>query len=499
MSLSIRWQIATAVMVVSLVALAIGSAVALVDSKQRLEGQRDAALLAAEDDAGADLATLWYRSQGRILGLEASLGERTDDASFGEAVTSLGILDGDMSVVALVVEGDVVAIRPPGAVLDRPYDVTTPSGRIHATLDASALQTILARSAVPLGPGGVVSWVPNATGHPVDGLGGSVIATSPPVSAAQMYSGFASASGTGLIVAGGTFLGGLVVAGLVLRPLRDLQRTVDGLVDGDETKVTVRGAPEFQAIAKHIQSAATQVRQEREASTRLQQELDGEVQRRGQALLERDATLAALFQGISHDVKGPLISATALMGRLDRNVDEEMRQEIIDRCAQSLRRLGHAVDQMVLFSRALRLPDNRDGDIAHVLQSCVATARRRARGMGRNIHSEGGHIEAHCDIARLEAAVQALLENAFRHGGNVHVQWSSHPPVIVIEDDGPGIPYSVQDLVEPYMMRADAPGAMAGMGIAIAHRMIVGMGGSLDIQTGSDGTRCTITLAEVQG
>lgn len=498
MSISIRWQIALAVLLVSILSLAVGSAIALIDSKDRLEDQREAQAHGAEAAAAADLTTAWSRAQGRLMGLEAVLDGATDNATFSREVGELALLDGDLAVVAVMGGGVVQASLPPGVPLDGPYGIATPSADVRARLAPDVVDTILQRASRDL-DGGAVVWQAAGDGTAVQGLGGVVVAERPSVTPSDMYRGLASAAGTGFIVAGGTFLGGLVVAGLVLRPLRDLESAMDRVVKGDAGAIQVRGATEFRSFARTMKETAATLAQQRADNEAQMQQLDTEVARRGAALDDRDATLAALFQGISHDVKGPLISATSLMGRMERDISAEERQEILKRCRDSLVRVGHAVDQMVAFSRALREPESKNVAIHDILQACVAQARRAARGMDRHINANGRELWAYCDARRLEVAVTALLDNAFRHGGNVDVTWMAEPqPLITISDNGPGIPYPVEQLVEPYMVRSDTPGAMAGMGLAIAHRMVTGMGGRLDVKTGDEGTHCTIHLPEVQ-
>ncbi len=499
MTVSIRWQIALAVTLVTVLSLAVGATVALMESENRLQERREAQQERAEQDAAADLAAIWSRAQGRLLGLDAALDGRYDNTTFGAKVGELGILEGDLAAVALVVDERVVHVRPPDAIMQGPYLVHTDSGRLQGQIADDVVRLVLDRAARGL-DGGRVAWQASGDGMPVDGMPGVIVAELPPADQADRWRGFWAASSSGFIVAGGTFLGGAVVAGLVLRPLRDLEDALDAVAAGKADEVKVGGAAEFQQLARSMKETAVTVAQERERSKARVQELDTVAQRRGAELEDRDATLAALFQGISHDVKGPLISATSLMGRLDHQTDEEERQLVTDRAKANLVRVGHAVDQMVSFSRALREPAVKEVAVDEVLSGAVAQARRKARGMGRHVTARGGYLRARCDPARLEAAMQALLDNAYRYGGNVEVSWDdAEGPRIVIEDDGPGIPYPVEMLVEPYMVRANAPGAMAGMGLAIAHRMITGMGGRLDIVTGPEGTRCTIDLPGVDG
>lgn len=88
----------------------------------------------------------------------------------------------------------------------------------------------------------------------------------------------------------------------------------------------------------------------------------------------------------------------------------------------------------------------------------------------------------------LEEALVALLENAYAYGGNrlsIAGAGDGSRALLVLADDGPGVPaFCVDRVFEPFV-RGHTDGKGAGIGLAIARAQVQGMGGSLEYRPGT--------------
>jgi signal transduction histidine kinase len=139
------------------------------------------------------------------------------------------------------------------------------------------------------------------------------------------------------------------------------------------------------------------------------------------------------------------------------------------------------------------------------LDDLVLRAARRVRDTGRVTlaTSEVGAVQVIGEAPRLERMVANLLDNAVRHAATaVTVGLHDHGDgmaLLVVDDDGPGIPPADRArVVEPFT-RLDAARAAgsggAGLGLAIVQEIAAAHGGSLAItDRPGGGARFVVTL-----
>ncbi|MFG1379389.1 ATP-binding protein [Xanthobacter autotrophicus] len=185
-----------------------------------------------------------------------------------------------------------------------------------------------------------------------------------------------------------------------------------------------------------------------------------------------------IVAGAAHDLRTPL---TRMRLRAEFIPDDEERAhwlsdlEELDRIADSAIRLVReevegAPEEIV------RLDDLVDGVVAE-----VAEARRPVR----LVHASPAAVRGR--PLSLKRAVRNLVVNAATHGGGARVAVSAEADrvVLLIEDDGPGIPEALMGQVFEPFFRVDParqvkiPGA--GLGLAIANEIVSRHGGRLTL------------------
>lgn len=205
---------------------------------------------------------------------------------------------------------------------------------------------------------------------------------------------------------------------------------------------------------------------------------------------------------LAHEFRSPLTAilgfAELLRHRLDGAIPPEA-QSHLDDLTVAAARLRRLADEMV----ALGAPDPMLADptppaaaapLAPIVQVALRQAAPAAAARGARIAgSVVAGLAARADAARLAQALDALIDNAIRHGragGEVAViaRAGEAPGEVMIEvaDDGPGLAVdAVAEALRPYgRPNGAAPGAPpGGLGLGIAREIVAEQGGRLDIVT----------------
>jgi signal transduction histidine kinase len=262
-----------------------------------------------------------------------------------------------------------------------------------------------------------------------------------------------------LLVAG---IATALAAGYVLRPLRrlgDHARGIEGEADLD-TRVPAAGPREIRALAGSFNAMLR----------RLQRSAED----RGQAL---DAT-RRFAADVGHEIRTPLTSVQAALSTIHRHPDvpAETRAMIVDDALSENRRLVQLLDGLQARARGdANLVQQSDVDLASVVAEAVAAIQEQHPGTTFQAHLPDDAVVVSGWEPGLRSVVDNLLRNAARHGrpdGRVSVGLRPGSPVegplLVVEDDGPGIPADERErLFEPFARATGTTAPGSGLGLAI--------------------------------
>lgn len=278
--------------------------------------------------------------------------------------------------------------------------------------------------------------------------------------------------GAGMV---GTFIAlvALITMHRALRPLRKLSAAVD--------RMEPSGTPLALADPR---SGAPEIRGLIAAFNRLQARLS-------QLLHAR----MALIGGISHDVRS---FATRLRLRVDLIPDGEERARAIVDISDMIRLL----DDALLASRA------GAGELAQELVELgeilsAEVADRQAQGAAIDLKMKPAAAEAPVlgDRLALRRIIANLTDNALKYGHAAYLglERQGESLVITVDDDGPGIPPKLREmLLEPFVRleasRSRRTGG-AGLGLAVAKSLVEAHDGSITIgEALSGGARIIVRL-----
>jgi len=211
-----------------------------------------------------------------------------------------------------------------------------------------------------------------------------------------------------------------------------------------------------------------------------------------------------LLREVSHELRSPLArlqAATGLMRQQAGNADNAN----LDRIEQEAETLNHMIGQILAFARleSLERVTREPTDVAELVSEVVANARFEAQTLGRDVTFQAPkHVEAELDPALIQSAIDNVVRNAVQHSEQLTTVTLAAAPdsiQITVSDDGPGAPAENLDrLFELFFTAApsnSADGQGAGIGLAIARRVVDLHGGSVVARNRVDGSGLEVSIS----
>ena len=258
----------------------------------------------------------------------------------------------------------------------------------------------------------------------------------------------------------------LLLAPLVWWMARRLTRPIRVFADAAER---LGADPEAEPLTP---SGPSEVRTAIHAFNDMQASLRDHMRRRTQ-------TVAA----IAHDLRTPL---TRLRFRA-----EQAPGPVRDRMAADIEEMDALIAQAMAYVRGEATPDRREAfDLDALAADCAAGFSETG---GAVTFDGGGELPVEADPAALRRALGNLIANAVKYGGAARVKAFAQDgrAVILIEDDGPGLPdEELEAVFEPFhraeRSRSRETGG-AGLGLTVARQAVRAHGGDVILSNRSEG------------
>jgi len=229
-----------------------------------------------------------------------------------------------------------------------------------------------------------------------------------------------------------------------------------------------------------------------------------------EALRRRDrlAAMGELASTVAHEVRNPLNAIGMTAQRLRREFVGEERapqpqdqaelRELLDVLSGETQRINRIVQQFLDYARPPRL-NPRQGSLRDMLADAAESLRAKAAARRVSLDTDlTGVGEALFDPDQLKQAVDNLLRNAIDaspEGGRVtlRARATASGHVIVVEDDGPGIPPEQLPKIFDLYFTTKADGT--GVGLAVTHQIVDAHHGSIEVDSlPGKGTRMMVSL-----
>jgi two-component system NtrC family sensor kinase len=243
---------------------------------------------------------------------------------------------------------------------------------------------------------------------------------------------------------------------------------------------------------------------------------DREMDELNAQLIQQDklAALGKMAAGIAHEINNPLAVIGEKAGWMADLLADEAFQESksCQEFAASIEKIEEHVDRarkithsMLGFARRME-PRLDDVELNLVLDRTIEVLANHARI--NNIEIKRTYSDRLPVIASDESQLQQVFMNLINNAidaidsdGTIEVTTESKDDKVLvrINDDGPGIPESVQKKVFDPFYTTKANGKGTGLGLSISYRIIEKMGGTVTVSSREgEGTTFTVSLPAIE-
>jgi len=263
----------------------------------------------------------------------------------------------------------------------------------------------------------------------------------------------------------------------------------------------------YQALQKQVTSLTRELGVARSERSRLLDEI-----RTLQEEVARSRRLSSMGQmtaRLAHQIRTPLSTALLYASQLKQgNLPGQQHDCFVDRLLTGLRHLDHMVNDMLVFAR-----DNRPSDEESIFLPEILEQVRQSLLPQLEAQRADWTVVADSDIPEipgqrevLVSVLSNLASNALNAGGEgVLLRWSLQvcrsQLLLVLEDNGPGIPESLHEQIfEPFFTtRANG----TGLGLAVVRAVIAAHHGTIEVDASFTGgarfvVRLPVPLSEQQ-
>ncbi len=213
---------------------------------------------------------------------------------------------------------------------------------------------------------------------------------------------------------------------------------------------------------------------------------------------EELAAWKRLIRVIGHELNNSLAPITSLAGSLERVVDQDpLPEDWRSDLGSGLQVIASRVDALNRFmgdcSRLAKLPDPKISpvDIVTSIRNVAKLEKRLAV-----IVLDGPSVMVDGDQDQLEQVMINLLRNAveasLETNGEVRIRWRSEAGFVevVISDEGPGLPDSVNLFVPFFTTKSSG----SGIGLFLSRQIAEAHGGSVTVRNHEHGPGCEAIL-----
>jgi signal transduction histidine kinase len=181
----------------------------------------------------------------------------------------------------------------------------------------------------------------------------------------------------------------------------------------------------------------------------------------------------AFVADAAHELRSPLAAVRTTLEVALVHPDPDGAEPALRTALEETVRMGRLVDDLLLLARL-------DAGAGRPAEPCDLAEVARSVAPDAVLDLQPAPVVADRDALR--RVVRNLVENAARHASTVRVTVTPEV-LLLVDDDGPGIPEGERERVFDRFHRLDTPRSRdaggAGLGLAIARELVTSLGGTV--------------------
>ncbi len=212
-------------------------------------------------------------------------------------------------------------------------------------------------------------------------------------------------------------------------------------------------------------------------------------------LKERLTALGEMSAGIAHELRNPMAVIAGYLNLLAKK-QETGGREIIKDIHSEIEGMNRIIGDLLTFARPTSL--NRVTVNVHELLQSSLDAALQSRPKEKLVTDlSAGSVQVSVDEVLMRQALTNIIQNAVEAmagAGTLAVRTrEGRDLAVIIHDTGPGIaPENLKRIFLPFFTTKDTG---VGMGLALAHKIIMAHGGTIEAESGEGkGTTFTVRL-----
>jgi signal transduction histidine kinase len=298
----------------------------------------------------------------------------------------------------------------------------------------------------------------------------------------------------------------LAVTRWIVRPILELSRAADRIVEGGKRIEPLKKAPrELTNLSTRLSEMTQRLRDEEDSLRAKVDELTrltAQLEKAQDSLVrsERLATVGRLSAGLAHEVGNPI---SALMGLQDLMIEgglsEEEERDFLERMRKETTRIHRVLSDLLAYARPagnskMHSQKGETGSVASAIENALALLLPQSDLQEMQLQSDvqDGLPQVMLSEEELMQILLNLLMNAVdacEKRGRVGIQARrcDEGVELCVEDDGPGVDRALRDsLFEPFVSSKDV-GKGTGLGLSVTKGLVEGAGGSIQLEDSSTG------------
>jgi signal transduction histidine kinase len=218
-----------------------------------------------------------------------------------------------------------------------------------------------------------------------------------------------------------------------------------------------------------------------------------------------NAELDRFVYSASHELRAPLTSVLGLINLAELNLSPDNKLEYLEMMRTSINKLDSFIQDIIRYSKNSRLElENEKINFSSIIYE-VLNGLKYLKGWERLRveHDISGPASFWSDSNRIRMLLNNIISNSIRFFDptkenpflNIVVSCNKEEAIIVISDNGKGIPADHVDRIFDMFYRASAESSGTGLGLYIVKEIVTKLHGKISVQSRlGEGSTFTIIL-----